>query len=260
MRAIYADYHVHTHLSPCGKPHATAAAMIERARAKGLAAIGFADHVTPQPVPACAFYRGQRPHLLAELRAEIEALKEPPELRVLVGVEADYTVAGAACLDDDLRSIADHVVVGASHFHLDGTPQPADDSPRAKADLMLRIAREALVLPGVDIWAHPFDCSRLRPLGPILDTVTDEELAALIDLANKNGVVVEINGGPAQLEEYRHEMVRFYGLARQMGARFSVTADAHHPDDFERLDLALGWAWEMGVTDRELVTVEELVG
>lgn len=259
MRAIYADYHVHTHLSPCGKPQATAEAMIARARDKGLVAIGFADHVTPGPVPACGFYSGQRPHLLAELRAEIETLEEPPGLRALVGVEADYTVAGPDCLDDGLRATADHVVVGASHFHLAGTPKPVDESPRAKADLMLRIAAEALALPGVDIWAHPFDCSRLRPLGAILDTVSDDELAALIDLANTRGVVVEINGGPAQLDEYRREMARFYGLARQMGARFSVTADAHHPDDFERLDLALRWAREMGVTDEELVTVEELL-
>ena len=89
MRAIYADYHVHTHLSPCGKPEATAAAMLARAREKGLAAIGFADPVTPGPGPGCSFYEGQRPHLLDGLRAEIAALEDPPGLRVLVGVEAD---------------------------------------------------------------------------------------------------------------------------------------------------------------------------
>ena len=110
-RAIYADLHVHTHLSPCGKPQASAAAMLARAREKGLAAIGFADHVTPHPVPGCSFYEGQRPHLLEELRAEIRSLPGEPGLRVLVGVEADYSLAGPACLDDRLRSLADHVVV-----------------------------------------------------------------------------------------------------------------------------------------------------
>jgi histidinol phosphatase-like PHP family hydrolase len=264
-RAVYADYHVHTHLSPCGKPQATAAAMIARARDKGLAAIGFADHVTPQPVPGCGFYEWQRPHLLADLRAEIDALEDPPGLRVLVGVEADCSLAGAACLDENLRGLADHVVVGASHFHLPGAPRPDGEGPRAKADLMLRVAAEALALPGVDIWAHPFDCSQMRPLGPILETVSDEELAALVDLANKrqtaneHAIAVEINGGSGQIEEYRLAMARFYGLAREMGARFSVTADAHHPDDLERLDLALRWARELGVTDKELVTVEELL-
>ena len=259
-RAIYADFHVHTHLSPCGKPQATAAAMLARAREKGLAAIGFADHVTPGPVPGCPFYAEQRPHLLDELRAEIRALDGAPGLRVLVGVEADYSLAGPACLDDDLRARADHVVVAASHFHLPGAPEPADESARAKADLMLQVAAGALSLPGVQIWAHPFDCSRLRPLGPILETVTDGELAALIELAGERGVAVEINGGPGQEEGYRLAMARFYGLAREMGARFTVTADAHHPDDFARLDLALGWAREMGVTDEELVTAEELLG
>jgi histidinol phosphatase-like PHP family hydrolase len=92
-----------------------------------------------------------------------------------------------------------------------------------------------------------------------MERVADEELAALISLAQERSVIVEINGGPAQLAEYRRAMARFYGLAREMGARFSVTSDAHHPEELDRLDLALGWAREMGVTDRELLTVEELI-
>jgi histidinol phosphatase-like PHP family hydrolase len=262
-RAVYADFHVHTHLSPCGKPQATAAALLARAREKGLAAIGFADHVTPGPVPGCPFYARQRPHLLEDLRAEIAALADPgldaSGIRVLVGVEADYTLAGPGCLDADLRASADHVVLSASHFHLPGAPQPADDGPRAKAELMLRVAAEALALPGADIWAHPFDCSRLRPLGPIMERVTDDELAALIGLANQGGVAIEVNGGPAQLVDYRRAMARFYGLAHEMKARFTVTSDAHHPDELDRLDLALGWAREMGIEDRSLVTVEALI-
>lgn len=259
QHTVSADYHVHTHLSPCGKPQATAAAMIARAEEKGLLAIGFSDHVTPQLVPGCPFYAEQRPHLLTDLRAEIDALPKRPNLPVLVGVEAEYSLAGPACLDDRLRELADHVVAGASHFHLLGAPEPAGEGPRAKAELMLQVAAGALALPGVDIWAHPFDCSRLRPLGPILGTVSEEELAALIGLANEHRVAVEINGGPAQLEEYRQAMARFFGLAREMRARFTVTADAHHPDDLDRIDLALGWAREMGVRDEEWLAVEELL-
>jgi histidinol phosphatase-like PHP family hydrolase len=254
----YTDFHVHTHLSPCGKPHATAEAMIRRARAKGLAAIGFADHITPEPVPGCSFYEGQRPHLLAELRAEIAAVPAAPDVAVLVGVEADYTLAGRACLDAELLSVADHVVCGASHFHLSGAPQPAEDTPRARAALMVGLAREALCVPGMSIWAHPFDCSRMRPLAPILAAVPDDELAVLIGLANTQEVAVEVNGGAGLLEEYRRAMARFYGLAREMGARLTITADAHHPDDLDRLDLALEWAREMGVRERDLLTAQEL--
>ena len=59
---IYADFHVHTHFSPCARPEATAEALIHRAQEKGLVALGFADHITPYPVPACSFYEHQRPH------------------------------------------------------------------------------------------------------------------------------------------------------------------------------------------------------
>jgi histidinol phosphatase-like PHP family hydrolase len=254
----YADFHVHTHLSPCGKPGATAEALIRRAKAKGIAAIGFADHLTPHPVPGCGFYRGQRPHLLDELRAEIDQVADRAGIEILVGVEADYTLAGQACIDRDILFQVDHVVCAASHFHLPAAPQPADETPRAKAALMLRTAREALVLPGVSIWAHPFDCSRMRPLVPILDTVSKDEMAGLIALANEREIAVEINGGPGRREDYRQATTPFFRLAREMGARFTITADAHHPDNFERLDLALNWAQAMGLRDRDFLTEPEL--
>jgi histidinol phosphatase-like PHP family hydrolase len=254
----YADLHVHTHLSPCGKPQATAQAMIARAWAKGLAAIGFADHVTPEPVPGCPFYEGQRPHLLGALRTEIAAVPALPDIEVLVGVEADYVLAGRACLNEELLALSDYVVCAASHFHLPGAPQPAEDTPRAKGALMVRMAREALAMPGVSIWAHPFDCSRMRPLAPILATVSDDVLAATIDLANRRGAAIEINGGAGLQEAYRRAMAPFYGLAREMGARFTITADAHHPDDLDRVDLAFRWAVEMGIRECDLLTLEEL--
>ena len=161
-------------------------------------------------------------------------------------------------MDAELLSLADHVVCGASHFHLPGAPQPAEDTPRAKGTLMIGLARDALAMPGTSIWAHPFDCSRLRPLAPILETVAEEELAALIALANSREIAIEVNGGAGLQDEYRQAMAHFYSLAREMGARFTITADAHHPDDLDRLDLALRWARRMGIQERELWTVQEL--
>jgi histidinol phosphatase-like PHP family hydrolase len=227
-----------------------------------MAALGFADHITPHAIPSCPFYDGQRPHLLATLRAELAEIPtaEMGNMEILVGVEADYVLAGRECLDQALLSQADHVVCGASHFHLPGAPQPEHDAPRTKAELMLRMARESLAMPAVSIWAHPFDCSRMRPLTPILESVSVDALAALIDLANTQEVAIEINGGAGLQQEYRRAMAPFYGLAREMGARFTVTADAHHPEDLDRLDLALEWARTMGVRERDLLTVTELLG
>ncbi len=236
--------------------------MIRRARVKGMAAIGFADHITPHSIPGCPFYDGQRPHLLATLRVELAEIPQAEigELEIVVGAEADYVLAGRGCLDEVLLSQADYIVCAASHFHLPGAPQPTEDTPCAKAALMIDLAREALVMPGISIWAHPFACSRMRPLAPILETVGDDELAELIHLANVHKVAIEVNGGPARYEDYCRAMEHFYGLAGEMGARFTITADAHHPDDLDRLDLALEWAREMGVRDRDLLTVPELLG
>ncbi|MDY6876965.1 MAG: PHP domain-containing protein [Chloroflexota bacterium] len=255
---IYADFHVHTHLSPCGKPEATAGAMIRRAREKGLAAIGFADHFTPDPIPNCPFYDHQRLHILTDLRAEIAQVADRADIEVLVGVEADYTIAGQACLDPAVLAQADHVICAASHFHLPIAPQPTGDEPRAKAELMYRLACKALVLPGVSVWAHPFHCRQVRPLLPILETISAAGFAALVALANEREVAVEINGGAVQYVWYRQATARFFCLAREMGARFTITADAHHPDHFARLDLALEWARRLGFRDEDFLTAQEL--
>jgi len=255
---IYADFHVHTHLSPCGSPQSTAEAMIRRAQEKGLAAIGFSDHFTPRPIPGCPFYDHQRLHILADLQAEIAQIKDRAELEILVGIEADYTIAGQTCLNPAVLSQADHVICAASHFHLPTAPQPTRNGPRAKADLMWRLAFGALVTPGVSVWAHPFDCGQMRPLSPILETVSDTEFTALISLANEREVAIEINGGPVRQEDYRQATAHFFCLARKVGARFTITADAHHPDHFSDLDLALEWARRLGFCDEDFITAQEL--
>ena len=101
---------------------------------------------------------------------------------------------------------------------------------------------------------------RFRPLVPILAMAREDELAELIALANERGIAVEINGGPVRLEDYCQATAPFYALAHEMGARFTVTADAHHPDDLERLDLALAWARALGLRDRDLLTYQDLTG
>ena len=257
-REIYADFHVHTHLSPCGKPEATAEAMLHRAGEKGLAAVGFSDHITPAPVPGCAFYDRQRPVLLGELRSEIARVADRPNIEILVGVEADFTMAGRECLDREMLVGADHVVCAASHFHLPAAPQPKDDGPQTVARLMLRLAREALATHGVSIWAHPFACSQMRPLGPILKYLSVSDLASLIDLALKHDVAIEINGGAARQEEYRQAMSGFMTMALEMEARFTLTADAHHPRDFERFDLAWQWSRELGLPEDRFLSVADL--
>ena len=255
---IYADFHVHTTYSPCGRKEATLAAMIARAREKGLAALGFADHVTPALVPGCGFYNGQQPDVLRRQRAALGAMALPDDLEILVGVEADYTLAGAGCLNEELLALVEHVICAASHFHLPAAPQPANESPQAKAELTVRMAREMLSVPGVTVWAHPFDDSVMQPLAPIMAVIGTTTQAELIDLANDREVAVEINGGAAQDAAYREAAESFFRLARAMGARFTVTADAHHPNAFERLDSAMNWTRAMGFRDSDFLTADEI--
>lgn len=258
QRSIYADFHVHTRFSPCGSREATVEAMIESARARGLSAVGLADHITPRPIPGCSFYDGQQFETLMEVRAAVETVRDGAGLEILVGLEADYTLAGEHCLSTEIVDLADHVVCAASHFHLPAAPGPEEPTPRSRAELMVRMARGMLEMPGVTIWAHPFACSSMNPLTPIMAEVPEETLVELIALANAREVAIEFNGGPARLAEYREATTPFFHLALEMEARFTVTADAHHPDDFDRLDLALEWARSLGVPDEAFLTAAEV--
>jgi histidinol phosphatase-like PHP family hydrolase len=258
MDSIYVDLHVHTHLSPCGRTEATAAAMVYRAKAKGLSALGFADHITPEPVPGCGFYDGQQPPVFDDLRMELEKLGTVDDLEILLGFEADYTVAGAGCVDRGLLVLADHVIGSASHFHLPATPQPMVDTPSVRADLIVRMAREMLSVPGISVWAHPFDCSSMRPLAPIVEAMDRATLVGLIQLANANEVAIEINGGSAERGAYRAAMADFFHLAHHLGATFTLASDAHHPDGLDRFDLALEWARSLDIRDLAFLTVSDL--
>jgi histidinol phosphatase-like PHP family hydrolase len=223
--------------------------------------LGFADHVTPQPVPGCGFYDGQQIDVLIEERGVVEELlveERPLGLDVMVGVEADYTLAGTGCLDADVIELVDHVICSASHFHLPAAPVSEADTSRARARLMVDMARAMLVLDGVAVWAHPFDCSAMRPLAPIMAEIAPAVQAELIELANAREVALEINGGPGQDPAYRAATANFFNLARELGARFTVTADAHHPDDLDRLDIALEWARDLGIDDAAFLTTAEL--
>lgn len=253
----YADYHVHTHLSPCGKPEATAAAMIAAAEDKGIIALGFADHFMPEPNPACSFYDGQQLHILDALRAEVHRAGEH-NVELLFGVEADYTVAGEAFLDEAVLAQTTHIIGAASHFHLPGAPAPESDTPAAKARLQIAMVQGLLAQRGVSVWAHPFECGKMRPLAPILAEIPADTLTAFIETAIAKQIFIEINGGAGLQAEYRSAIQPFMQQAREMGARFTLTADAHHPDDFVRLDAALDWAMAMGFTPVDFVTVPEL--
>ncbi len=258
MNPIYVDFHVHTHFSPCGRAEATAAAMLHRAKAKGMSAVGFADHLTPEPVPGCDFYDGQQGPVLNDLRLELEEFGPIDDLEVLIGFEADYTVAGHQCVDRELLVQADHVIGSASHFDLPTAPEPVVDAPSVRAELMVRMAREMLLMPGVSVWAHPFDCSSMRPLAPIMDAMDRAALVGMIQLANVNEVAIEINGGSAGEVAYREATSDFFRLAHQLGATFTAASDAHHPDGLDGLDLALAWARSLSIRDREFLTVPDL--
>ena len=151
---------------------------------------------------------------------------------MLIGVEADYTVLGESSVPTSLLSRVDYVIIAGSHFNLPATPQPSNRQPRAIAEHTLAFSCAAVVMPGVSILAHPFSNSTLLPLPPIMDTLSDAELGGLAELARDHQVALEINGGAGTAyATYKEGATRFLRIAKEIGARFTLCSDAHHPGD-----------------------------
>jgi len=263
-QSIKVDFHVHTHYSPCGREEATPAAMINNVKKHGFQAIGFSDHVSPDPQLNCSFYDQQRPVIIDSLRRDIVAIN-PQGIRVLVGLEADYVIAGTRCLDDETLQRADHVICASSHFHLTEFPQYSlmlvNLPSTIKAKHMVQMATEALFISGISVWAHPFCCRMIYDeFDSMMKGLSDAEIENLVMIANEQEIAIEINGAAAYDIRYRSPVSKFYQIARESGARFTIGSDAHHPDYLlKSWFIAYDWAMEMGFTDNDFLTLDEFL-
>jgi len=229
--------------------------MLMTARQRGLRVIGFTDHFAPYLVPGISFYDQQDGRILANLRTELADVSTC--LEVLIGIEADYTVFGEECVDEATMEQVDYVAVSATHFHL-GVPAPDESDPRRAVEQLLQLAWEAVALPVTTILVHPFDWIGAGSLTTMLETLTDDELAALGQWACEKRVALEINGHSCRKADYRQATARFFRLAHEVGARFTVSSDAHAPEQLAWLDLAVAWAQELGLSEDNFLTANEL--
>jgi histidinol-phosphatase (PHP family) len=113
-----ADYHVHTEL--CGHAEGTMRASVEQALLAGAEELGFADHL-PLPLrwePGLSMTLDD----LDEYVSSVQALSREYEgdLRIVLGVEADYFESAEEELSALLKAYPFEYVIGSVHFLSDG--------------------------------------------------------------------------------------------------------------------------------------------
>ena len=254
---MIADYHIHTGMCPHaqGEPRE----YVERAIGLGMSAMGFADHLP--------FLAGWRPShdltddwamSLDELDSYVSqvqglAREYAGDVRILVGIEADYIEETLEQTAETLAAYPFDYVIGSVHIVGD---RFAFDHPELRDHLaeygLERIVLESLELTERAAASGLFDIvghlDHAKKFGPRMRDQPDVAAAASAALraVAAAGMALEIN--TAGLRKPVGEAYPAPGLlaeARALGIPLTFGSDAHRPEE-------VGWAFDDAVvTARE---------
>ena len=245
------DYHVHTHYSD---GEGEVEDCVARAVALGLAEIGISDHLVPPDLDQAGSYR-IAPALLGSYIADVRsAASRHPEIRVLLGAEADYLPDCEQWLRDTLSAHPFDYVIGGVHFlgrfafgneSIVGHPgwPDADAVYGAYWETVRRAASSGLF----DVIAH-LDYIVVWSGRPSRD-VGDAENEALEAIAAA-GAAIEINTtGILDRSGVMYPSPRLLRRAHDLDVPLVIDSDAHHPG-------YVGMAFDRAVADARLAGYE----
>ena len=212
-RDLLGDLHMHTTATD-GRD--TLEAMASEAQRRGYRYVAITEHSK-----ALAMANGLDEHKALEHAARVRALNGRYEgLTLLAGIECDILADGTLDLAEDCLAQLDIVVASVhSHFTQEESQQ---------TDRLLR----ALDCRYVDVLGHP-TARRLMKREPLA-----MDLPRVLAAAVERRVALELNG-QAERMDLGDAHVR---LARELGARFVISSDAHSTESFSNVQWSLRMA------------------
>lgn len=193
------------------------AQMAEAAFDAGLSYIGITDHSQSLKIAG-----GLERESLEKQLKEIDTLnkKSKGEFRILKSAEIDILEDGSLDMPEDLLALLDYALVTVhTHFKM------------SEHEMTQRIIK-ALSHPLVDILGHP--TGRLVMKRPPYQV----NMERMIEAAKEYGVALEINAYPERLD-LKDAHIR---NAREAGAKFVISSDAHNKNHFPVLRFGLAQA------------------
>jgi len=197
--------------------------------------LGIADHSR-----SAAYAGGLQPDRVREQWQEIDAWNAAGRApRLFKGTEVDILVDGALDFEDELLLGFDYVV--------------------ASVHSRFRIGREAMTRRLVRAVSHPCVTFLGHPTGRLLLAREGYELDldAVLDAAEANGVIVEVNASPHRLDLDWRVLVDWLGR----GCRTSIHPDAHSPHGLEDVRFGVGVCRKAGARPGHVLnagTVDEV--
>lgn len=212
------DFHVHTNLSDCGAPEATPKAMLAAARAAGLEAIGFSDHVYyPDHFTRPALLRKRLP-------------SRTGDLRVYVGCETDVISPTEIAIDANYALTLDFVLISGSHLYTPRTNHPIRGmTPEAMAAYLLQTMNVAVASGLADVVVHPFCVPvGLYSFEELVSVADPDGVSRLGEAAARAGVAIEYN--PRELKRAPEAAHWLYTRLLDTGVKLAINSDSHRPD------------------------------
>jgi histidinol-phosphatase (PHP family) len=248
------DYHIHT--ARCCHASGTMDEYLAEAERKGLAEIGFADHL-PLEMLGCEpdDQVTMLPAELPDYLADVERIRQKASIPVLTGIEADYLPGRESVTAAVLAAYPFDYVIGSIHFLEDWDfthPRYVEQYRKADVDLLYEqyfavVARLAE--------------SRLFDIAGHLDVVKkfaffpQGDWSALVDktcrILAANDLCVELNSGGwrAPVGE-AYPGPAFLEKCLSLGVPVTLGSDAHSPRDVgDGLERAVALLKKVGFTE-----------
>ncbi|MHC4138486.1 MAG: histidinol-phosphatase HisJ family protein [Planctomycetota bacterium] len=253
------DYHMHT--SRCGHADGDMADYVRKAISCGLDEIGFNDHLPLNGDSGkelgLAMALAELPDYVSEV---LELRKSFPEIRIMLGIEADYTPDSVAYTKELLNKHNFDYVMGSVHY----IGEWAFDHPGERkkwdskdVDLVYKeyfeLLRKSACTLLFDIIGH---CDLVKKFGNRPNHELLEDLEKTAKVFKECGVAVEINTSglrkPVNEIYPSFEILKVY---KKYDIPIVFGSDAHAPDDVGKdFDKAILLAGQAGY--KEFVTFE----
>ncbi|MBT5533301.1 PHP domain-containing protein, partial [Candidatus Poribacteria bacterium] len=246
-----ANYHIHTHHSPCGSGDMVLPSILDAAEKAGYDRIGISDHCYSFDLNSSR---------IKELRAEVAAAADERGIRVYLGIEAYVIRHHLASISHQIAALFDFVLVAPNHYHIRSVAKPVRMDPRILADHELYMFEAAANHPVTDVVAHPFILSprifriaaeRLAALSEdVMASVDEKRLALSLDRMRERGLAVELN--PKFITFGQDHVEWFYRLCVERDVLLSIGNDAHSLDEVALSDDAQKFIDSLGLSEANL--------
>lgn len=235
------DYHIHSGLSLCSNdPEQTPQSILKYGEEHHLKRLVLTDHYWDETIPGAeefGFYRDQN----TERIYRAYPLPQGENIRFFWGCEIDMRYDFRIGLTKEHFDRFDFVIIPTTHMHMPPfTVEENLGGEEARAKLYVE-RWDALLdmdLPFEKIGFAHLTCSLIYNKDKdahlrVLDLVSDEEFRRLFTRSKEAGMGIELNFPILKYSDADlPRVLRPYRIAKEVGCKFYLGSDAHHPSEF----------------------------